>query len=265
MRKSFLLTLFLAVATLVSAQEHYKFVIIPTTFPSIGDGIDPYGTSGAIQQSLNEKGIPCFFESSEHPLDPCDGLRVKLEKGRSLLRNKVEFQLTDCMNRTIWESEGVGMSKEFREGYGEAIADALKDLEELPVYQYEKPQAYARTTPKVVAPAAAVSTTTVAKTTGESPAYTPQNLYFNAEYVVDILNDSEGNKKLLVVNGEKLGYEKLQPIAELTESDLPGIFTVEWTEPNGDKWSGVATESDGTLKISIKSGDEKKTIVLDKQ
>ncbi len=260
MKKSFLLALFLGVTMLVSAQDHYKFIIIPTTFPGISEGIDPYGTCAAVQKELSGKDIPCFFESQDHPLDYCDGLRVTLTKGKSLLKNKVEMQMVDCMNRTVWEGEGVGMSKDFRPGYAEAIADALKDFNEIPElkYNYQQSSTTVQTVAPVAPPVAAVAQT-------DAASYTPQNLYYNEEYIVDYLTDSAGNRKLVIMNGEKLGYEKMEPIATLMDSDLPGIFTVSWIEPNGDEWSGVATENGEELKISVKSGEDKKTITLHKQ
>lgn len=265
MKKPLILFAFLFAIILVQAQSTYKYVIIPINVPTIGKGIDPYGVSSSLQKKLNDKSIKSVFETVERPADYCDALIAYLDKENSMLKNKISIELRDCMNRVIWSNVGTGMSKEFRQGYAEAIADALKDFNALPAVQYAA-------TPAVVAPVApaaplvqAATPAEVGVATASKGEYTPSNLYFGDKYLVDYVKAENGTNKLVVMNAASLGYEKFQEIATLVSSDLPGILTVKWTQPNGEVWSGVATESGSELKISISSGGSKEVISLQKQ
>jgi len=262
MKRIFLLAAFIASVMTISAQETYKYVIIPTTAPEIGSGIDPHGVCSSLQKVLTSKSIISMFEGPDRPTNYCDGLNAEISKENSLLRNKVSITLRDCMNRVIWSGVGTGMSKEFRPGYAEAIEDALKDLNELPTVKYEQPQAAASPAPVVKTEVVAAPVVTETAVTNE---YSPKNIYYNDKYLVDYVSSPSGERKLIVLNGNSLGYEKMQEIATLTPSDLSGIYTVKFTQPNGDEWSGVASESGSELKISIKDGDEKAVITLQKQ
>ncbi|RKD86540.1 hypothetical protein [Mangrovibacterium diazotrophicum] len=262
MKRIFLLAAFIASVMTISAQETYKYVIIPTTAPEIGKGIDPYGVCSSLQKALSAKSIVCMFEGPDRPTNYCDGLNAEIVKENSLLKNKVSITLKDCMNRVVWTGVGSGMSKEYRPGYAEAIEDALKDLNEMPAVKFDQPQS--TTSPAPVAKAEVVAAPVVAEN-AVTEDYTPQNIYYDDTYLVDYVSSPNGDRKLIVLNSNSLGYDKMQEIAILTPSDLTGIYTVKFVQPNGDEWSGVANESGSELKISIKSGDEKKVITLHKQ
>ncbi len=263
--------------TLVSglwAQGNYKYVIIPTTIPEIGKGINPYGVSAAIQKNLTLKSIPCMFETPERPDDYCDALIVTVEKVNSLLRNKLLLHFKDCTNREVLSAEGTGMSKDFREGYAEAIEEALKDVKELPAIQYARTsqvapvkQVVEKTEPEAVAvKEEPVASAEVAVNVEEKEApYQPKNMYFNEKYLVDFIVKDGGGGSLLILNGKDLGYEKLQKVADIKASDIPGVYAVQWTQPDGSIWSGVAQQTDFELKISVSSGDQKEVITLRKQ
>jgi len=264
MKKISLLVAFMVGVLMVSAQDTYKFVIIPTTAPEIGKGIDPYGVCSTLQKILTDKSIVSLFEGPDRPTNYCDGLNAEVVKENSLLRNKVSVIFRDCMNQVVWSHEGVGMSKDFRAGYAEAIEDALKDFNKLPVVKFTQSQV-AAAAPVVSGTKVEVPATpnVIENRTGEE--YTPQNIYFNEKYLVDYLAVTSGDRKLIVLNGNSLGYEKMQEIATLTPSDLAGIYTVKFTQPDGAVWSGVANETGAELKISISSGDNRMVITLQKQ
>jgi hypothetical protein len=279
MKRFLFAVVLISVATGLWAQENYKYVIIPTMIPEVGKGINPYGISSAIQKNLTLKSIPCMFETSERPDDYCDALIINVEKVNSLLRNKLVIRFNDCTNREVWSTEGVGMSKDFREGYAEAIEDALKNFNELPAMQYAHMSSTARTTgipaakpveqavqapvEAKAAPAATVETP-MKPETNEAP-YTPQNMYFSEKYLVDYVVQEGGGGSLVVLNGQDLGYKKLQKIADIKTSDIAGVYMVQWVQPDGTVWSGVAREAGSELKISVSSGDQKEVINLQKQ
>ncbi|WP_163707521.1 hypothetical protein [Mangrovibacterium lignilyticum] len=266
MKKILLLAALIISVVVVSAQSTYKYVIIPIVVPEIGNGIDPSGVSSSLQKALSKKSIECVFESAERPADYCEALTAVIEKESSLLRNKISIKLRDCMNRVVWENAGVGMSKEFREGYAEAIEDALKDFNELPAIKYAQSQV-ATTVPvaAAVVPATVTPELPVVEATEQVSDYTPQNIYFNEKYLVDYVSTASGDRKLIILNGNSLGYEKMQDIATLVSSDLQGIYTVKFMQPNGDVWTGVANETSSELKISISRGDDRTVITLQKQ
>ncbi|MGE4586380.1 MAG: hypothetical protein AB7D05_03470 [Mangrovibacterium sp.] len=99
----------------------------------------------------------------------------------------------------------------------------------------------------------------------EEMNYQPDNLYFNETYLVDFVDATDQANRLVVINGSKLGYDKLQVIAELEPTDLPGMYTVSWETPEGETLRGIATVSGGKLDIKLRSGDESLEINLLKQ
>ena len=261
-RISFLL-IFIVSALFSQAQTTYKYVIIPTNIPDIGKGINPYQVSSNLQKALNEKSIKSIFETSERPADYCDALIAVLQKESSMLRNKLTIEFRDCMNRVIWSNVGTGQSKEYIDGFAEAIEDALTDFNALPEVRYA-------TSGKSVAPAVVASVQApvappVVESAEVNENYQPQNVYFNEKYLVDYVRETSGKHKLIILNGNSLGYGKMQEIATLVPSDLPGILTVRFSQPDGEIWNGVANETASELKISISSGDSRTVITLQKQ
>lgn len=260
MKKYLLFILFFAFTGLSFAQQPFKYVIIPTQFSEIGKGFNPYSVSSSLQKVLNENGIRTVFESDQRPVDYCDALSVDLEKTSSMFTNKLLVQLKDCQNNVIWSKEGVGRSKDFAEGYAEALADALGDFKELPMNRLVQNMA--------VAPASVFSSVALPEVVGTAESdeiYKPQNLYFNDTYFVDLVNEGDSQKKLIVINGKLLGYSKLQKIATLTPSDLPGMYTTEWITPQGETLRGVANLTGNKLSVTLSSGDKPVVITLMKQ
>ena len=263
MKKSLFFILFLSFVGFAYAQQPFKYVIIPTQFPEIGKGFNPYSVSSVLQKILNEKGIKSVFEADQRPTDYCDALNVVLEKTSSMFTNKLLVQLRDCQNNVIWSHEGVGRSKDFAQGYAEAITDAMSGFSELPQNRLLQNAAVASAPSFAPAPAAAVPD--VVGTTENEEIYKPQNLYFNETYFVDLVAEGDNLKKLLVINGKLLGYDKLQQIATLTSTDLPGMYTTEWITPQGETLRGVANLADNKLTITLSSENKPVVITLMKQ
>ncbi|MEL7585669.1 MAG: hypothetical protein AAGU19_03070 [Prolixibacteraceae bacterium] len=269
MKRYVIFVVFFALVELSFAQKPFKYVIIPTQFPELGKGFNPYGVSSSLQKILNEKGFRSVFEADERPADYCDAVSVVLDKTSSMFTNKLMVQLKDCQNNVVWSREGVGRSKDFSEGYAEALADALDNLREMPENRL---LANVGVAPAVVPvpeqPAqipAAVSAPEVIGTEENDEVYKPQNLFFNETYFVDLISEGENRKQLVIINGKLLGYEKLQKIAVLTPSDLPGMYTTEWTTPRGETLRGVARLTDNKLSITLSSEGNPVVITLMKQ
>ena len=221
------------------SQQSFKYIIIPTTFKNIGKGFNPYNVSSSLQKELNDKGIKTIFESVDSPADYYDALVVELNKASSLLNNKLNVKLKDYQNNVVWSNDGIGYSKEYAEGYREAIVHAFRDFKELPIKK-----------------------TVVWET---APNISSQNIYFDEKYIVDVVTKAEKIKNIVVVNGEALGYEKLQNIAILISTDMPEMFKIEWTMPDGNILKGVAELSDTMLKVTLSSDNAPLVIRLMKK
>lgn len=251
MKRSILLFFLLVICQLSFTQTPYKYVIIPTYFPEIGKGINPYGISGDIQRILNEKSIKSVFELDERPDDFCDALTVALTKSSSMLKSKLIVEFRDCKNKTVWSKEGAGISKDFVSGYNEALVNALSELQALP----------SNTISNLKAVNTNVNIPVVKETNTE--IYKPQNLFFNYTFFVDLMNGENGEKMIKIINGELLGYKNLQDIATLTPSGVDDTsYLVKWTTPKGETIHGVAKLTGNHLNISLSSGESPLIISL---
>ena len=276
MKKLLFISFLLIYSATSIAQNSYEYVIIPTKFPGISDGINPYGICSAINKTLGEKNIESVFETNEEPDDICDALTVNLIKTSNMFRNKLKVELLNCFGKVVWEAEGTGRSKEYDKGYAEAFADAVSELDELPVNETQmvrkSPVAVTKTNPEPEAKEMAMPATeadlpeTPDKMGNEKETSGHQlaNLFFNDQFFVNILDDENGGKKLKILNGKSLGYENIDIIATLAPSGLENVFTVSWLNSDGFKLNGVANLTADELKISLLDGDEKKVITLQK-
>ncbi|MFV0520860.1 MAG: hypothetical protein ACK5MI_00300 [Mangrovibacterium sp.] len=227
----------------VSAQHNYTQVYIPTSFPTIGSGVNPYQISTSLQQVFISKDIKTTFNKNSNSDSYCDELQVGIIKENSMLRCKVKVQLTDCRGEIVWEEEGAGRSKNFVDGYAEAVADALKDLDNLPSVAIDEVNASETKAP-------------VSKNKG--------TIYYNDKYLLE-LNKKVDRLDLIVLNSDKLDYQKKQIIATLKTADLEDLYEVKFTMPNGTIWLGVAMMKGEELSLSIANGENKQKIVLHKQ
>jgi len=271
MKKYLFFTLFLFLVGMAFAQQPFKYVIIPTQFSDVGKGFNPYGVSSNLQKILTEKGIRTVFEADQRPADYCEALIAELEKTSSMFTNKLLVKFKDCQNNVIWSREGVGRSKDFIQGYAEALADAMGDFTEMPA-NTRLQNMYVAPAPVSAPASSSVSVSEQVSASGVVPvaianegAYHPQNLYFNETYFVDLVSQDNNLKKLVVINGGSLGYNKLQEIATLTPADLPGMFTIGWITPRGETLRGIANLSDNKLSITLSSDGKPVVITLMKQ
>jgi len=283
-KNSFLLTiLFIGLSLSSFSQNSYKYVIIPTHFSDIGKGLNPYGVSSSLQNVFNKKDILTIFKTNNNQENYENTLTADLENTSSFFRIKVKVILNDYQNNVIWSHEGTGTSKDYYNGYDEAIKDALSELKKLP-----ENKTYIRTvsSPKkssfsvkkpdgMMVPSnenfkektsdSLKTYTGIIATEDSEKIYNPKNLYFNDTYFIDLLDNPEGGKNLIIVNGKLLGYKNHQKIATLTPAGSDGVFYVKWTTPEGNTLFGTSNIKDGTLTVTLSSGDKPVTIKLIKQ
>ena len=283
-KNSFLLTiLFIGLSLSSFSQNSYKYVIIPTHFSDIGKGLNPYGVSSSLQNVFNKKDILTIFKTNNNQENYENTLTADLENTSSFFRIKVKVILNDYQNNVIWSHEGTGTSKDYYNGYDEAIKDALSELKKLP-----ENKTYIRTvsSPKkssfsvkkpdgMMVPSnenfkektsdSLKTYTGIIATEDSEKIYNPKNLYFNDTYFIDLLDNPEGGKNLIIVNGKLLGYKNHQKIATLTPAGSDGVFYVKWTTPEGNTLFGTSNIKDGTLTVTLSSGDKPVTIKLIKK
>ncbi len=279
MKKYILIVIVLLTAQLSFSQTTFKYVIIPTYFPEIGRGLNPYGVSSEIQKILSSKSIQCAFNENKKPDDYCDILTINLTKESNMFKNKLRVDLKDCMNNIVWTGEGEGRSKDFVKGYAEALADALSNLNSLPVNSIEQrfretPAARAeKENPAIVAkdnepasekrmqPEKLPATPKQSDTNG----YKPRNLYWNTTYFVDVITDPTGKEvKIIILNSKSLKYEDFQEIATLNPSGIENTYRIKWVTPEGKTLDGIASLSEQQLNISLNSDKDPIIISLQK-
>lgn len=251
----------------VNAQQRYKYVIIPTHFTDFGNDLNPYGICSTLQAELDKHSIKGVFANNEIPDDYCEVLTVNVVKVQNLLRNKLRVEFKDCSNKVVWSNEGAGRSKDYREGFGEAVVEALKDLNQLPLNKTkERVMVHwdAEDTVPVIATIPEIKPESVAPKTQSAEDYKPVNPYYNSTYLVDVVEVSDNKKELLILNGESLGYKSRQKLAMLSPSGLENVFTISWIKPGGATISGVARLTAGKLEISLKEDGKEEVVVLQK-
>ncbi len=258
MKRNIFLIVLLVFSCVLNAQERYEYVIIPLRISEIGEGVDPYHISTSAMKALHEKSIKSVFEKEDLPEDYCEALNLKIINTSTLFKNKLKLELVDCFNRTLWTGEGTGRSKEYQNGYYEAIVNAIKDLDELPRVNNSSVKSYLEKESK---PAKA-ETSAVAAVSEKQP----NNLaviYISNRYSVNVVEIDNDKLELRVLNDNELKYQKDQVLALLVPTGIENIYSVSWNKEDGSTHEGVANFSDTELKISLK-GPESEVISLQK-
>jgi len=284
LKNCFLITfLLVGLSQLSFAQNSYKYIIIPTHFSDIGKGINPYGVSSSLQDVFNKKNIPTIFKTNNNLNNYENTLTADLEKTSTLFTNKIKVILKDFQGQIIWSNEGSGKSKDYYKGYNEAIKDALSEFKKLPEnkryektvlsenkssFSVKKPDEIIVSSPEQSAEKTSYSSKKskgIIATENSEEIYKPKNLYYNDTYFIDLLDNSDGGKDLVIVNGKLLGYKNHQKIANLTPAGSDGVFYVKWTTPEENTLFGTANLKDGTLSVTLSSENKPLIIKLIKQ
>lgn len=279
MKRYISIVIVMLITQLSFSQTTFKYVIIPTYFPEIGRGLNPYGVSSEILKILSSKEIKCTFEKDRKPDDYCDALTVNLTQKPNMFKSKLQIELKDCMNNVVWTGEGEGRSKDYAKGYAEALADALSNLNSLPVNSIEQrfretPAARAeKENPAIVAkdngpasekrmqPEKLPDTPKQSDTNG----YKPRNLYWNTTYFVDVITDPTGKDvKIIILNSRPLKYGDFQEIATLVPSGIENTYRIKWVTSEGKTLDGIASLSEQQLNISLNSDKDPVIISLQK-
>ncbi|APD07701.1 hypothetical protein UJ101_02200 [Flavobacteriaceae bacterium UJ101] len=247
------------------AQERYQYVIIPNEFDGFNNKENPYGLSSSTHYLLKKRSIKTINEKDLQSFQtPCEGLKVNIKNVSSMFKNKVRFILENCNGTEVYSAEGKGKSKEFREGYTEALQEAMAGLQTLPYIDNgikKEVQVTQNANPAVVPVIVTPPVQGIIET--EEDDYEPTNLYFNNTYMLDLVEEN-GKKQLKAINGTLLGYKKLQNIATLSPSGIDDTYLIQWITPNGQTINGMAKFSGKELQISLPSDKGNKLIKVKK-
>lgn len=262
MKRFFITAFLIAFSICIYAQKPYKIIIIPIQFPEIGKGLNPYEISSSIQKILNEKSISNKFQADDNTDDYCESLLLVLHNNSSMFKNKLSIELKNCNNQVIWTGEGMGQSKDYKNGFAEAATSALAGLKEMPkmaeerVNKATKEYQIKEDKPIIISPDEQKQPEAI---------YIPSNLYYNYTYFTDLVEKGQGMKDLIILNGKLLGYNNnAVKIAALTPSKQENEYAILWENANGEKATGFATLSNRELKIILSDGGQIKTILLQK-
>jgi len=140
-KKSLVLALVIVANTVVAQQSlnDYKYVLVPKKYDFLKYE-DEYQLNSLTKFLFKKEGFETLFDNEIRPqelaINPCLGL-ISIVKNRSnLFSIKLEIELVNCRNETVFTSE-VGRSslKEYKRGYHEALRDAFKSISTLE-YKY---------------------------------------------------------------------------------------------------------------------------------
>ncbi len=253
---SLLLLIFFSISY---SQERYEYVVIPKQFDGFNGKENPYRLSSSIHFLLKRRNIKAFYQGKNNNLQtPCNGLTAYLKNTSTMFKNKIRFILENCNGTEVYSAEGKGKSKEFQTGYTEALQEAMAGLQKLP-YKDEGVQSIQAAIPLTPT----ITEKPIQEIVETTDEYEAKNLYFNSTYMLDLIEE-KGKKHLKIINGELLGYKKLQTIASLSPSGIGNTFLIQWITPSGQSINGMAKFEGKELQISLPSESGNKLIKVKK-
>ena len=107
----------------------YKYVVIPKEFSDFKNGRS-YGLNVLLENALKGKKYQILAENksswpSEALVNPCAVVAADVLDDKSMFRNKVILQFTDCNNQVIYTQKGNSSIKEYEPGFQDAMKQTL--------------------------------------------------------------------------------------------------------------------------------------------
>lgn len=233
--KKLFVVLFFIVAS-VSAQKtlnNYAYVIVPEQF-SFQDSKDQYQLNSLTRFLLEKEGMKVFLDSEkiphEYAIMDCTGLKLKMNKKSSMFRSKVDFELRDCYNNLVFQSElGESRSKEYKEGYQESVRKAFESFKEMNYTYIPQPAAEIP-----------VAVTTAAVISNQESSNVSKLIYANkSDLFVELVLTGE-NYLGTVKSSKSIDYVAGDVICKLHKTSLPNIFKAEWKDAYGNFINTIA-------------------------
>lgn len=109
----------------------YKYISIPSKFKD--KNMNGFGLSKLLASELKKKNYIAIGDNlAEWPAEirsnPCSALTAELEDTSNMLRNRIDVNLKDCSGKTILNSRGSSMIKDFEQGFPDALKLSLVKL-----------------------------------------------------------------------------------------------------------------------------------------
>ena len=110
----------------------YSYIFISDQPKDFAD--NKFGLQDLLNSKLKAKNyVTISGESISWPetakSNPCSVLQADLHNSSSFLKNKLRIDFTDCNQKIIQSLEGKSSIKDYEEGYRDALANAVKTLE----------------------------------------------------------------------------------------------------------------------------------------
>ncbi|MDQ1094859.1 MULTISPECIES: hypothetical protein [Chryseobacterium] len=131
MKKIILITATICSAlTFGQKVSDFRYVSVPQKFQTFKNS---FGLEGLLSKILKgKKYVVLSGDQNSWPAElkanPCQVINADVINDKSLLRNKVILAFKDCNGKTVLESKGTSMIKEFEEGFPDALQQAVKTV-----------------------------------------------------------------------------------------------------------------------------------------
>ena len=131
MKAFVLLSLFASSLAYCQTAQDYKYISVPTKFED--SQINKFNLAASLAKQLKaKKYVVLSDDASKWPAEvsaqPCQVLKANIKDTGTMLRNRVDVILKDCNDKTVLESRGSSMIKEFEPGINDALILALGKL-----------------------------------------------------------------------------------------------------------------------------------------
>ncbi|MDP3358636.1 MAG: hypothetical protein Q8S41_04735 [Lutibacter sp.] len=294
MKKTFSISLFLIFSfSVLFAQKNinsYKYILVPKQF-EFQKSADQYQLNSLTKFLFEKSGFTVLFTDENFPADlaanSCLGLKTLINNDSGLFSTKMNVELTDCYNQTIFSTkDGRSKEKDYKTAYHEALRMALADIENLnyvydgSIIASEKKNddnkfEIEKLTVKEKIPAVEVKEVAEAPKVKETPPMAIAKKIEKKEakeekpetvksFVIPVVNSIEG--KYLVdkwgecVISQKEGYyafvggdEKFE-FAAIYKTSMPNLFIIKWAAFKQPRL--LELDLQGDLKVEDESGEK---------
>ncbi|WP_294208094.1 hypothetical protein [uncultured Chryseobacterium sp.] len=130
--KKIILTIVTLCSVLVFGQKvsDFRYVAVPQKFQTFKNS---FGLEDLLTKILKgKKYVVLSIDQNSWPAEakanPCQVINADVINDKSFLRNRVILDFKDCHGKTVLESKGTSMIKEFEEGFSDALQQAVKEV-----------------------------------------------------------------------------------------------------------------------------------------
>jgi len=130
--KKIILTTVTLCSVLVFGQKvsEFRYVSVPQKFQTFKNS---FGLEDLLTKILKgKKYVVLSGDQNSWPAEvkanPCQVINADVINDKSFLRNRVILDFKDCNGKTVLQSKGTSMIKEFEEGFSDALQQAVKEV-----------------------------------------------------------------------------------------------------------------------------------------